>query len=35
MENIEQRWKDTLNMLGERFGKIPDMEGILFLIGIN
>lgn len=35
IENFEQRWRDTLNMLGERFGKIPDMEGILFLIGIN
>ncbi len=35
MENFEQQWKETLNMLGERFGKIPDMEGILFLIGIN
>ena len=22
-------------MLEERFGKVPDMEGILFLIGIN
>jgi hypothetical protein len=35
MKNFEQRWQDTLNALGERFGKIPDMEGILFLIGIN
>ena len=35
MENFEQRWKDTEQMLEERFGKVPDMEGILFLIGIN
>lgn len=35
MKNFEQRWMDTTIMLGERFGKIPDMEGILFLIGIN
>lgn len=35
MENFEQRWKQVENMLEERFGKMPDMEGILFLIGIN
>src|SRR5436190_14925599 len=35
MENFEQRWLDTENTLKERFGKIPDMEGILFLIGVN
>jgi len=35
MENFEQRWLDTEQMLRERFGKLPDMEGILFLIGVN
>jgi hypothetical protein len=35
MENFEQRWTETTTMLQERFGKVPDMEGILFLIGIN
>lgn len=35
MENFEQRWIDTEFMLRERFGKLPDMEGILFLIGMN
>lgn len=35
MENFEQRWKDTEAFLNERFGKIPDMEGMLFLIGVN
>jgi len=35
MEDFEQRWLDTENMLRERFGKLPDMEGILFLIGVN
>jgi hypothetical protein len=35
MENFEQRWLDTQNMLRERFGKTPDMEGILFLVGFN
>jgi hypothetical protein len=35
MENFEQRWLDTEMLLKERFGKIPDMEGILFLIGVN
>ena len=35
MENFEQKWKDTEALLHERFGKVPDMEGILFLIGVN
>jgi hypothetical protein len=35
MENLEQRWKDVETMLEGRFEKRPDMEGILFLIGIN
>ncbi|WP_345081069.1 hypothetical protein [Nemorincola caseinilytica] len=35
MDNFEQRWLDTENLLRERFGKVPDMEGILFLIGVN
>ena len=35
MENYEQRWLDAQMQMQERFGKIPDMEGILFLIGVN
>lgn len=35
MDNFEQRWQATEQMLVERFGKLPDMEGILFLIGVN
>ena len=35
MDNFEQRWIDTEHMLHARFGKVPDMEGILFLIGLN
>ena len=35
MENFEDRWKEVEVVLEERFGKIPDLEGILFLIGIN
>lgn len=35
MENFEQRWHDTESLLTQRFGKLPDMEGILFLIGVN
>ncbi len=35
MEYFEQRWHDTMVLLHERFGKTPDMEGILFLIGVN
>ncbi|TXH53069.1 MAG: hypothetical protein E6Q89_09940 [Bacteroidia bacterium] len=35
MENFDARWKELENMLQSRFGKLPDMEGILFLIGMN
>ena len=35
MENFEQRWKQVEELLQDRFGKIPDMEGILFLVGVN
>lgn len=35
MEQFEQKWKSVEHLLQERFGKVPDMEGILFLIGIN
>ncbi len=35
MENFEQRWKNVEQMLHGRFEKVPDMESILFLIGVN
>lgn len=35
MENFEERWLTVESMLVERFGKKPDMEGVLFLIGMN
>lgn len=35
MEDFEQRWKPVEEMLTERFGKTPNMEAILFLIGVN
>jgi len=35
MENFEVRWKQVEQLLVERFEKLPDMEGILFLIGMN
>ena len=35
LEQFEERWVKTGAFLLERFGKKPDMEGILFLIGIN
>lgn len=35
MENFEQRWIDLSFMLRERFGKIPETDALLFLIGIN
>ncbi|MBO9729123.1 MAG: hypothetical protein J7623_10855 [Chitinophaga sp.] len=35
MEDFEQRWQPIENMLTERFGKKPNMEAILFMIGVN
>lgn len=35
MEQFEEKWKQVEQLLEERFGKVPDMEGILFLIGMN
>ena len=32
---MDDRWKKVEQVFQERFGKIPDMEGILFLIGMN
>ena len=35
MDDFAQRWLNTEQMLKERFEKLPDLEGILFLIGVN
>ncbi|RAJ75504.1 hypothetical protein CLV59_109118 [Chitinophaga dinghuensis] len=35
MEDFAQRWKPIEEMLTQRFGKTPNMEAILFLIGMN
>ena len=35
MENFVQRWAEVEKLLEDWFEKVPDMEGILFLIGIN
>ena len=34
-EDFDIRWKKTEGMLTERFGKTPNMEAILLLIGIQ
>ncbi|RYE00334.1 MAG: hypothetical protein EOP54_00705 [Sphingobacteriales bacterium] len=34
-EDFKQRWTALEAMLTERFGKLPNMEAILYLIGIN
>jgi hypothetical protein len=34
-EKLTSRWLKVRNMLKERFGKKPNMEAILFLIGIQ
>jgi hypothetical protein len=34
-DDLQQRWWDLEAKLVERFGKKPDMEAILFLIGIQ
>ncbi|HEY2725817.1 MAG TPA: hypothetical protein VGI61_01485 [Parafilimonas sp.] len=33
--DLQQRWWNLEAKLAERFGKKPDMEGILFLIGMQ
>jgi len=35
MDQFEQRWINVEHLLVQRFNKKPDMEGMLFLIGIN
>ncbi len=37
LEELEykEKWTEVEKMLLERFGKKPDLEGILYLIGIN
>lgn len=35
MEHLEERWQTLEKELQERFGKLPNMEAILFLIGIQ
>ncbi|RAJ03949.1 hypothetical protein LX64_02826 [Chitinophaga skermanii] len=34
-DDFGQRWKALEEMLTERFGKTPNMEAILFLIGVQ
>ncbi len=35
MENFDARWAAVERQLQERFGKVPDLDGLLFLIGMN
>ncbi len=35
MDNFETKWKEVEQLMLTRFDKLPDMEGLLFLIGIN
>lgn len=35
LDNFRERWLTVEAMLHERFGKTPNMEAILFLIGMN
>jgi hypothetical protein len=35
MEDFERRWAAVEQMMQTRFDKVPDMEGMLFLIGVN
>lgn len=34
-ESLQKKWSELEARLNARFGKIPDLEAILFLIGIN
>ncbi len=35
LSDLESRWISVKAMLQDQFGKIPDTEGIIYLIGIN
>lgn len=35
MENFDSRWQQVEAIMEQRFLKKPDMEGMLFLIGMN
>ncbi len=35
MTELEIKWIEAKAMMQDRFGKVPDMEGIIYLIGIN
>jgi hypothetical protein len=35
MTDHDSKWIQTKALLQDRFGKVPDMESILFLIGMN
>lgn len=34
-QDIQTKWQELLNTLTERFGKEPNMDAILFLVGVN
>lgn len=34
-EDLKEKWSALEAMLKERFGSVPNMEAILFLIGVN
>jgi hypothetical protein len=33
--DISARWKQVEDLMQQRFGKVPDLEAILFLIGVQ
>lgn len=33
--SLEDKWKAIEQKMEQRFGKVPDMEAVLFLIGVN
>jgi hypothetical protein len=35
LSEIDAKWIEVKAMLQDRFGKVPDMEAVLFLIGMN
>lgn len=34
-KTFNERWEQLIGFLEERFGKMPNMESILFLVGLN
>ena len=35
LQNLKTKWEDLCNKLGDKFGEEPDLQVVLFLIGVQ